>query len=79
MVIRGVNNLIVRDLSEESPEGDGGREDGELHEEEGREALKVESRLVECIGGCALERFYVTLHVKTENLGSGLYQCKISH
>ena len=33
----------MRDLSEESPEGDGGREDGEVHEEEGREALKVES------------------------------------
>ena len=36
-------DLTVRDLSEESPKGDGGREDGEVHEKEGGQALQVEA------------------------------------
>ena len=35
--------------------------------------ISAQSRLVECIGGCALEQFYVT-HQK---LGFGLHQCRI--
>ena len=38
----------------------------------------INPKLVECIGGCALEQFKVTLFWKMAKLGYGFYQCRIS-